>query len=123
MQEFEPNRSISTLDERENKRPITTRRNLVDFCLYNKLDVTNIFLRHKNIHKFVLEARGTETDLCKVAVQGLIKAYPLFIHSLIHSRGTESEIYYIIVIEKLRTAKKGKRVLSGGEIDTDHYLL
>jgi len=32
---------------------------LRDFCAFNKLKITNSFYRHKNIHKFTLEARGT----------------------------------------------------------------
>ena len=32
---------------------------LRDFCAFNKLKITNSFYRHKGIHKFTWEARGT----------------------------------------------------------------
>jgi hypothetical protein len=70
------------------------RRDLIDFCLFNKLKLTGTFFRHKNIHKFGWEARDTK-----------------FI------------IDYINNIEKLSTAMRDTRVFGGSEIETDHYLL
>jgi exonuclease III len=36
-------------------------RVLMDFCLFNKLKITNTFFRHKNMHKFTWEARGIKS--------------------------------------------------------------
>jgi exonuclease III len=33
---------------------------LVDFCVFNKLKITNTFFRHKRIHKCTWEGRGTQ---------------------------------------------------------------
>jgi len=33
---------------------------LRDFCAFNKLKITNSFYRHKDIHRFTCEARGTK---------------------------------------------------------------
>jgi hypothetical protein len=64
---------------------------LKDFCLFNKLKITNIFFRHKNIHKFILKSRGT-----------------------IYRND------YIIINENLKTIRD-TMVFRASEIDTDHY--
>jgi hypothetical protein len=69
-------------------------RDLIDFCLFNKLKITNTFFRHKNVHKFTWEARGVK-----------------------------SIIDYSTINENLNNAIRDTRVFRGSEIDTDHYLL
>ena len=44
-----------------------------DFCAFNKLKITNSFYRHKDIHKFTWEARGT-----KSVIDYIIILYILF---------------------------------------------
>jgi len=67
---------------------------LRDFCAFNKLKITNSFYRHKDIHKFSWEARGTKsiTD-------------------------------YIITNDKLKSDIEDTRVFRGSEIDSDHKLV
>jgi len=67
---------------------------LRDFCAFNKLKVTNSLYRHKDIHKFTCEARGTRsiTD-------------------------------YIIIIDRLKSNIEYTRVSRGSEIDSDHKLV
>jgi len=67
---------------------------LRDFCAFNKLEITNSFYRHKDIHKFTLEARGTR-----------------------------SVIDYIIVNDRLKSDIEDTRVFRGSEIDSDHKLV
>jgi hypothetical protein len=43
------------------------------------------YLRFRHLGHYFMEPGGCTIDLGKVAVQGLIGAYPLFIHSFIHS--------------------------------------
>jgi hypothetical protein len=69
-------------------------RFLIDFCLFNNLKITNSFFRHKNIHKYIWEARGLQ-----------------------------SVTYYIIVNEKLKPNIRDTRVFRGSEIDSDHFLV
>ena len=65
-----------------------------DFCAFNKLKITNSFYRHKDIHKFAWEARGTK-----------------------------SVIDYIIINDRLKSNIEETRVFRGREIDSDHKLV
>ena len=65
-----------------------------DFIAFNKLKITNSFYRHKDIHKFTWEARGTR-----------------------------SIIDYIIINERLKSNIEDTRVFRGSEIDSDHMLV
>ena len=65
-----------------------------DFCTFNKLKITNSFYRHKDIHKFTWEARGTK-----------------------------SVIDYIIINDRLKSNIEDTRVFRGSEIDSDHKLV
>ena len=65
-----------------------------DFLAFNKLKVTNSFYRHKNIHKFTWEARGTR-----------------------------SVTDYIIINDRVRSNIEDTRVFRGREIDSDHKLV
>jgi hypothetical protein len=49
------------------------RAALRDFCAFNKLKITDLFYRHKDIHKFTWEARGT-----KSVIDYIIILYILF---------------------------------------------
>ena len=66
------------------------------FCAFNKLKITNSFYRHKDIHKFTWEARGT-------------KSITDYIITLINDR--------------LRSNIEDTRVFRGSEIDSDHKLV
>ena len=61
---------------------------------FNKLKITNSFYRHKNIHKFTWEARGTKliTD-------------------------------YIIINDRLQSNIEDTKVFRGSETDSDHKLV
>ena len=65
-----------------------------DFCAFNKPKVTNSFYRHKDIHKFTWEARGTR-----------------------------SIIDYIIINDRLKSNIEDTRVFRGSEIDSDNKLV
>jgi hypothetical protein len=67
---------------------------LIDFCVFNKLKITNTFFRHKRIHKYTWERRGTKsiTD-------------------------------YIIIGNRLKAYIRDTRVYRGSEIDSDHFIL
>ena len=67
---------------------------LRDFCAFNKLKITNSFYRHKGIHKFTWEVRGTK-----------------------------SVIDYIIINDRLKSSIENTRVFRGSEIDSDHKLV
>jgi len=69
---------------------------LKDFCAFNKLKITNSFYRHKDIHKFTWEARGTK-----------------------------SVIDYIIIInDRLKSNIEDTRVFfRGSEVDSNHKLV
>jgi len=67
---------------------------LRDFCAFNKLKITNSFYRHKDIHKFTWEARGTK-----------------------------SIIDYIIINDRIKSNIEDTRVFRGSEIDSDHKLV
>jgi len=67
---------------------------LRDYCAFNKLKITNSFYRHKDIHKFTWEARGTK-----------------------------SVIDYIIINDRLKSNIEDTRVFRGSEIDSDHKLV
>jgi len=67
---------------------------LRDFCAFNKLKITNSFYRHKDIHKFTWEARGTK-----------------------------SIIDYVIINDRLKSNIEDTRVFRGSEIDSDHKLV
>jgi endonuclease/exonuclease/phosphatase family metal-dependent hydrolase len=67
---------------------------LRDFCEFNQLKITNLFYRHKNIHKLTWEARGTK-----------------------------SIIDYIIINDRLKSNIEDTRVFSKSEIDSDHKLV
>jgi hypothetical protein len=67
---------------------------LRDFCAFHKLKITNSFCRHKDIHKFTWEARGTR-----------------------------SIIDYIIVNGRLKSNIEYTRAFRGSEIDSDHKLM
>jgi len=70
------------------------RATLRDFCAFNKLKITNSFYRHKDIHKFTWEARGTK-----------------------------SVIDYIIINDRLKSNIEDTRVFRGSEIDSDHKVV
>ena len=67
---------------------------LRDFCAFNKLKITNSFYRHKDLHKFTWEARGTK-----------------------------SVIDYIIINDRLKSNIEYTTVFRGSEIDSDHKLV
>jgi len=67
---------------------------LRDFYAFNKLKITNTFYRHKNIHKFTWEARGTK-----------------------------SIIDYIIINDRLKSNIEDTRVFTGSKIDSDNKLV
>jgi len=68
---------------------------LIDFfCTCNNLKIMNTFFKHKEIHKFTLEARGHK-----------------------------SIIDYFITNIKTSKAIQDIRVYRSTELDTDHYLL
>ena len=67
---------------------------LLDFSAFNKLKITNSFYRHKDIHKFTWEARGTG-----------------------------SIIEYVIINDRLKNNIEDARVFRGSEIDSDHKLV
>jgi len=67
---------------------------LRDFCAFNKLKITNSFYRHKDIHKFTWEARGTK-----------------------------SIIDCIIINDRLKSNIEDTRVFRGSENDSDHKLV
>jgi len=67
---------------------------LREFCAFSKLKITNPFYRHKDIHKFTWEARGTK-----------------------------SIIDYIIINDRLKSNIDDTRVFRGSEIDSDHKLV
>ena len=64
------------------------------FCAFHKLKITNSFYRHKDIHKFTWETRGTK-----------------------------SIIDYIIINGRLKSNTEDTRVFRGSEIDSDHKLV
>ena len=67
---------------------------LRDFCAFNELKITNSFYRHKDIHKFTWEARGTR-----------------------------SIIDYVIINDRLKSNIEDTRVFRGSGIDSDHKLV
>jgi exonuclease III len=67
---------------------------LRDFCAFNKLKITNSFYRHKDIHKFTWEARGTK-----------------------------SIIDYIIINNRLKSSIEDTSVFRESEIDSDHMVV
>jgi exonuclease III len=67
---------------------------LRDFSAFNKLKITNSFYRHKNMHKFTWEARGSR-----------------------------SIIDYIIINDRLKSNIEDTGVVRGSEIDSDHKLV
>ena len=67
---------------------------LRDFCAFNELKITNSFYRHKDIHKFTWEARGTR-----------------------------SIIDYVIINDRLKSNIEDTRVFIGSETDSDHKLV
>jgi hypothetical protein len=75
--------------------PVTNNNGILlkDFCTFNSLKISNTLFRHKNIHKYTWEARGTK-----------------------------SIIDYIIINNKLNDNIKHTRVFRGSEIDSDHML-
>jgi len=70
------------------------RAALRDFCAFNKLKITYSFYRHKDVHKFTWEAKGTK-----------------------------SIIDYIIINDRLKSNIEDTRVFRGSEIDCDHKLV
>ncbi|XP_049784084.1 craniofacial development protein 2-like [Schistocerca cancellata] len=69
-------------------------KQLLDFCASMGLVITNSFFKHKNIHRYTWEGRGTR-----------------------------SVIDYIITDQEFRKAVRGTRVFRGFFDDTDHYLI
>jgi len=69
-------------------------RKLIDFYTYNNLKIMNTFFKHKEINKFIWEARGHK-----------------------------SIIDYFITNMKTSKVIQDIRVYRGNEIDSDHYLL
>ena len=69
-------------------------KHLRDWCSFNNMRITNTFFRHKEIHKFTWEARGTK-----------------------------SIIDYIMANEKMWPNIIDTRAYRGAEIDSDHYLV
>jgi endonuclease/exonuclease/phosphatase family metal-dependent hydrolase len=71
-----------------------TGRALRDFCAFNKLKITNLFYRQKDIHKFTWEERGTR-----------------------------SIMDYIIVNVRLKRNIERHKSFRGSKIDSDHKLV
>ncbi|XP_049779183.1 craniofacial development protein 2-like [Schistocerca cancellata] len=69
-------------------------KQLLDFCASMGLVITNSFFKHKNIHRYTWEGRGTR-----------------------------SVIDYIITDQEFRKAVRDTRVFRGFFDDTDHYLI
>ncbi|XP_049772260.1 craniofacial development protein 2-like [Schistocerca cancellata] len=69
-------------------------KQLLDFCARMGLVITNSFFKHKNIHRYTWEGRGTR-----------------------------SVIDYIITDQEFRKAVRDTRVFTGFFDDTDHYLI
>lgn len=69
---------------------------MLDFCIINRLIITNTFFEHKDIHKYTRE---------------------------IKSRNEKSIIDYILVEEDNRQIVLDTKVRRGPEIDSDHYLV
>jgi len=69
-------------------------RKLIDFCTFNNLKITNMFFKHKEIHKFTWEARGYK-----------------------------SIIDYFIKNMKTSKVIQDIRVYRSNKIDSDYYLL
>ncbi|XP_049762282.1 craniofacial development protein 2-like [Schistocerca cancellata] len=69
-------------------------KQLFDFCASMGLVITNSFFKHKNIHRYTWEGRGTR-----------------------------SVIDYIITDQEFRKAVRDTRVFRGFFDDTDHYLI
>jgi len=67
---------------------------LRDFCAFNKLKITNSSYKHKDIHKFTWEARGTK-----------------------------SIIDYILTNDRLKSNIEDTREFRGSEIDYGHKLV
>jgi exonuclease III len=67
---------------------------LIDFCIFNKLKITNTFFRQKRIHKYTWEGKRTQ-----------------------------SIIDYIIIGNRLKAYIRDTRVCRGSEIDSDHFIL
>jgi len=47
---------------------------LRDFCAFNKLKITNSFYRHKDIHKFTWESRGTKSVIDYTIINDRLKS-------------------------------------------------
>ena len=45
------------------------RAALRDFCTFNELKITHSFYRHKDIHKFTWEARGTKSVIDYIIIK------------------------------------------------------
>ena len=67
-----------------------------DFCAFNKLKITNSFYRHKDIHKFTWEARGTTSI---------------------------TDYIFICINDRLKSNIENTRAFRGSEIDSDHKLV
>jgi len=48
-------------------------RDLIDFCLFNKLKMAYTFFRHNNIHKFTREAWGTKSIIDNIIINEKLK--------------------------------------------------
>jgi exonuclease III len=69
-------------------------KKLMDFCTFNNMRIMNSFFKHKDIHKFTWQTRGSK-----------------------------SVIDYSIANEKAAKLFKDVRVYREAELDTDHFLL
>lgn len=54
----------------ENKYGVALR----DFCAFNRLKITNSFYGHKDIHRFIREARGTRSIINCIIINGKLKS-------------------------------------------------
>jgi hypothetical protein len=53
--------------------PVTNNNGILlkDFCTFNNLKISNTFFRHKNIHKYTWEARGTKSIIDYIIINNI----------------------------------------------------
>jgi hypothetical protein len=76
---------------------------LGDFCTFNGLRITSTLFKHRNIHKYTWEARGTKSTLDYVIVNEKIRP---FIADTTAYRGAELDTDHCLVMGKIRISKK-----------------
>jgi exonuclease III len=70
------------------------RKDLIDFCSFNKIRITDTYFKHKDTHKYTWAARGIQ-----------------------------SIIDYVIVNDRLKSQVLDTQVYRRPEVDTDHFLV